>query len=87
MPGQKSIYETFLVGTHQSEKHQLGGLSSKGRFFQGTHHPREHHPKDVLLKGKDEHRVDVSPTDVSLTESSWMLRPLNKASLGYCVPD
>ena len=32
-------------------------------------------------------RVDVSPTDVSLTESSWMLRPLNKASLGYCAPD
>ncbi len=24
---------------------------------------------------------------MSLTESSWMLRPLNKASLGYCVPD
>ncbi len=32
-------------------------------------------------------RVDVSPTDVSPTESSWMLRPLNKASLGYCVPN
>ncbi len=31
-------------------------------------------------------RVDVSPTYVSLTESSWMLRPLNKASLGYCAP-
>ncbi len=29
----------------------------------------------------------MSPTDVSPTESSWMLRPLNKASLGYCVPD
>jgi hypothetical protein len=29
----------------------------------------------------------VSPTDVSLTESSWMLRPLNKASHGCCVPD
>jgi hypothetical protein len=27
-------------------------------------------------------RVDVSPT-----ENSWMLRPLNKASLGYFVPD
>ncbi len=24
---------------------------------------------------------------MSLTESSWMVRPLNKASLGYCVPD
>jgi hypothetical protein len=24
---------------------------------------------------------------VSPTESSWMLRPLNKASLRYCVPD
>jgi hypothetical protein len=24
---------------------------------------------------------------VSPTENSWMLRPLNKASLGYCVPD
>ncbi len=32
-------------------------------------------------------RVDVSPTDVSPTKNSWMLRPLNKASLGYCVPD
>jgi len=32
-------------------------------------------------------RVDVSPTDVSPIENSWMLRPLNKASLGYCVPD
>ena len=36
---------------------------------------------------KDLIRVDVSPTDVSPTENSWMLRPLNKASLGYCVPD
>jgi hypothetical protein len=27
-------------------------------------------------------RVDVSPT-----ENSWMLRPLNKVSLGHCVPD
>jgi hypothetical protein len=27
-------------------------------------------------------RVDVSPT-----ENSWMLRPLNKASLECCVPD
>ncbi len=32
-------------------------------------------------------RVDVSPTDESPTENSWMLRPLNKTSLGYCVPD
>ncbi len=32
-------------------------------------------------------RVDVSPTDVSPTESSWMLRPLNKLSLGYYAPD
>ncbi len=32
-------------------------------------------------------RVDVSPIDVSPSESSWMLRPLNKASLGYCAPD
>ncbi len=29
----------------------------------------------------------MSPTDVSPTEISWMLHPLNKASLGYCVPD
>ncbi len=29
----------------------------------------------------------MSPIDVSPTESSWMLRPLNKASLGCCVPD
>ncbi len=32
-------------------------------------------------------RVDVSPNDVSPTESSWMFRPWTKASLGYCVPD
>ncbi len=29
----------------------------------------------------------MSPSDVSPTKNSWMLRPLNKASLGYCVPD
>jgi hypothetical protein len=29
----------------------------------------------------------VSPTNVSPTENSWMLRSLNKVSLGYCVPD
>ncbi len=29
----------------------------------------------------------MSPTDVSPTENSWMLRPWNKASLGHCVPD
>jgi hypothetical protein len=29
----------------------------------------------------------VSPTDVSPTENSWIMRPLNKASLVYCVPD
>ncbi len=29
----------------------------------------------------------MSPTAVSPTKNSWMLRPLNKASLGYCVPD
>ncbi len=28
----------------------------------------------------------MSPTDVSPTKNSWMLLPLNKASLGYCVP-
>jgi hypothetical protein len=32
-------------------------------------------------------RVDVSPTNVSQSESSWMLRPLNKASLAYYAPD
>jgi hypothetical protein len=32
-------------------------------------------------------RVDVSPTDVSPTKSSWMLRNWNKASLGYYAPD
>ncbi len=31
--------------------------------------------------------ADVSPTDVSPTKNSWMLRPWNKASLGHCVPD
>ncbi len=29
--------------------------------------------------------TDVFLTDVSPTENSWMLRPLNKASLGHCV--
>ncbi len=37
--------------------------------------------------GQSRCRVDVSPTDASPTENSWMLRPLNKASLRYCVPD
>jgi hypothetical protein len=32
-------------------------------------------------------RVDVFPTDVSPTENSWMLRPLNKAFLRYWAPD
>jgi hypothetical protein len=32
-------------------------------------------------------RVYVSPTDVSPTDSSWMLQPLNKASLAYYAPD
>ncbi|MFN9906179.1 MAG: hypothetical protein ACK56F_08660, partial [bacterium] len=32
-------------------------------------------------------RVDESLTDVFPTGSSWMLRPLNQASLGYCAPD
>ncbi len=32
-------------------------------------------------------KVDVSPTDVSPTESSCMLRPLNKAPLGYYALD
>jgi hypothetical protein len=37
--------------------------------------------------GKLRCRVDVSPTDVSPTENSWLMRPLNKESLEYCVPD
>jgi hypothetical protein len=32
-------------------------------------------------------RFDVPPTDVSPTKNSWMLSPLIKASLVYCVPD
>ncbi len=32
-------------------------------------------------------RVDVSPTYESPTENSWMLHPLNKASLGYYPPN
>ncbi len=31
--------------------------------------------------------TNVSPTNVSPTEISWMLHPLNKASLGYFAPD
>ncbi len=31
--------------------------------------------------------VSPSPTDVSATENSWMLHPLDKVSLGYFVPD
>jgi hypothetical protein len=51
-------------------------------------------PLVLLLSKKTRHRgcnsgcrVDVSPTDVSPAENSWMLRPLNKASLGYYAPD
>jgi hypothetical protein len=43
--------------------------------------------KTYAVTGQEICRVDVSPTDVSPTESSWMLRPLNKASLECCVPD
>jgi hypothetical protein len=31
--------------------------------------------------------VSASPTDVSPTENSWMLHPLEKVSLGYFAPD
>ncbi len=31
--------------------------------------------------------VSPSPTDVSPTENSWMLHPLDKVSLGYYAPD
>ncbi len=31
--------------------------------------------------------VSPSPTDVSPTENSWMLHPLDKVSLGYFAPD
>jgi hypothetical protein len=31
--------------------------------------------------------VSRSPSDVSPTENSWMLHPLDKVSLGYCAPD
>jgi hypothetical protein len=31
--------------------------------------------------------VSPSPTDVSLTENSWMLHPLDKVALGYFAPD
>jgi len=31
--------------------------------------------------------VSPSPTDMSPTENSWMLHPLDKMSLGYCAPD
>ncbi len=31
--------------------------------------------------------VSLSPTDVSSTENSWMLHPLDKVSLGYFAPD
>jgi hypothetical protein len=31
--------------------------------------------------------VHPRPTDVSPTENSWMLHPLDKVSLGYFAPD
>jgi hypothetical protein len=31
--------------------------------------------------------VSPSPTDVSPTENSWLLHPLDKVSLGYFAPD
>ncbi len=42
----------------------------------------------MLLKtvAPEECYVNSSPTNVSLNEFSWILHPLDKASLGYCVP-
>jgi hypothetical protein len=31
--------------------------------------------------------LTIAPTDVSPTENSWMLHPLDKVSLGYFSPD
>ncbi len=53
-----------------------------------THHPNlAAHPPDLATHPPDLARVDVSPTDVSPAENSWMLHPLNKASRRYCAPD
>jgi hypothetical protein len=54
-------------------------LIAKGNFFLGG--------RGGGWRQSNNRRNDVSPTDVCPTESSWMSRPLNKASLEYCVPD
>jgi hypothetical protein len=61
-------------------------------FFKSRNRNRNHNFSKVgtgtgTVKNSYGCRVDVSPNDVSPTENSWMLRPLNKASLGNCVPD
>jgi len=63
-----------------------------------AHHREGHHchgqqvPPGVLRlhllqEGKPSCNDNSSPTDVSPIDVSWILRPLDKASPGYCVPD
>jgi hypothetical protein len=39
-------------------------------------------PPNLKKKKKKKKNVSPSPTDVSPTENSWMLHPLDKVSLG-----
>jgi hypothetical protein len=43
--------------------------------------------KEPVQADKIRCNVSPSPTDVSPTENSWMLHPLDKVSLVYCAPD
>ena len=65
------------------------GTISKGRFVQGTQHPELSVGTHRSGTHQPRKRCDVSPSpnDVSPTENSWMLHPLDKVSLGYFAPD
>ncbi len=54
--------------------------------------PEDPHRFRSLLRQLPQHHlkrcnVSPSPTDVSPTENSWMLQPLDKVSLSYFAPD
>ncbi len=63
----------------------------------GTHWSGAQYLRDAWFKGRHIQELSVgihrsgtlspSPTDVSPTENSWMLHPLDKVSLGYFAPD
>jgi hypothetical protein len=50
-------------------------------------HPPLHPASLSSPRNKGGCNVIPSPTDMSPTENSWMLHPLDKVSLGYYAPD